>query len=44
MIEPDSVANLKEAIAACLRLDKRDLTTQRNARDGVGVGQSTGGP
>jgi len=30
MIEPDSVANLKEAIADCLRLDERVLTTLRD--------------
>lgn len=30
MIEPGSVANLKEAIAECIRLDERVLTTLRN--------------
>jgi hypothetical protein len=30
MIEPDSVANLKEAIADCIRLDERILTTLRD--------------
>lgn len=30
MIEPDSVANLKEAIADCIRLDRRVLNTLRD--------------
>src|SRR5689334_7160743 len=30
MIEPESVANLKEAIAECIRLDEHVLTTLRN--------------
>lgn len=30
MIEPDSVANLKEAITDCIRLDERILTTLRD--------------
>ena len=29
MIEPNSVANLKDAISECIRLDERVLTTLR---------------